>query len=70
MYDLHMDLDDLEATIPCIHTHGFNGQRDLQDFTERDFDRRLEVIKTRALINIAHSLELFVNEEVFGDIDS
>lgn len=71
-YSLQDELDELMDTIPCIHTHNFNSQRDLQDFTERDFDRRLKTIQVQALLDISESLAQLGSvslEEVLSAVD-
>jgi hypothetical protein len=42
---------------PDISNMTLRGERDTQDFRERDFDRRLEIYKVRVLATIAIHLE-------------
>lgn len=51
-----MDFDMMLDNVPGPEL-SFRSERDSQDFIERDFDRRLEMIKVGTLLSIAESLE-------------
>lgn len=70
MYNLQDEFDDLMYSIPIRENMNLTSQRELQDFKERDFDRRLEALKVQALVVIADNFALRVNEELFGDLDN
>lgn len=57
MFSLNDSLEFLISGIPTPELLSFNSQRDKQDFNERDFDRRLEILKVETLISIANSLK-------------
>lgn len=70
MYNLQDEFDDLMYSIPIRENMNLTSQRELQDFKERDFDRRLEALKVQALVVIADNFALRVNEELSGDLDN
>lgn len=57
MFSLNDSLEFLISGIPTPELLSFKSQRDMQDFNERDFDRRLEILKVETLISIANSLK-------------
>lgn len=63
MFELNFELDDLLDTYPCEHTVTLNSQREMQDFSIADFDRKLRVLQVRTLIDIAESLALLADDK-------
>lgn len=57
MFNLDDELNFLLASLPTAEYLTFKSQRDMQDFNERDFDRRLAVLQVQALVSIAGSLK-------------
>lgn len=56
-----LDFDVLIDSVPGPEL-SFRSERDQQDFVERDFDRRLELVKVGTLLSIAESLEKISRE--------
>ena len=56
MSDLWLGFDELVYGIPTEEMINPTSQQALRDFKERDYDRRLELLKVHALIIIADRL--------------
>lgn len=57
MFSLDDELEFLLESLPTAEFLTFKSQRDMQDFNERDFDRRLAIIQVKALVAIASALK-------------
>lgn len=57
MVSLSDQLEYLRTILPDSQMLLFRSDRDMQDFLERDYDRRLQLLQTEALIALANSLE-------------
>lgn len=56
MSETFADFQEILDKFPALDTMTFKSERDMQDFLERDFDRRLEIYKVRTLVTIAFHL--------------